>query len=316
MATTKFRAVIVGGGVSGLTLTSALEKSKVEYVLLEDREDFAPSVGASIALAANGARILDQLGCYQTIEGHAIPLTNIQTWMDGRMLRDSDELLFNHKRLGYPVFFVDRHLLLRKLYDNIEDKSRLLLDKRVSGIGHNQEAATVRIIVRQEMFRHTEVNQPGLRDVEENAMLSEYKCMARLLVRLRKDGQGTPSSNIPKFTDEDAVALAQRSSSVLLSGKVKFADLRENRLPYKLVLLEEGMFRHWIWGRLICIGDSIHKWTPNIGQGVNDAIESAACVANALGRLASLHETASKKEVERGLGSVLNDEKRGATSTF
>jgi hypothetical protein len=65
--------------------------------------------------------------------------------------------------------------------------------------------------------------------------------------------------NIPKFSDDDAVALADRSSSVQMNDKVKFADIWKNRLAYKLVPLEEGLFRHWTWGRIVCMGDSIHK---------------------------------------------------------
>lgn len=43
------------------------------------------------------------------------------------------------------------------------------------------------------------------------------------------------SPNIPRFSDDDAVALAQRSLSVRMNDKVKFADLWENRLAYRLV---------------------------------------------------------------------------------
>jgi flavin-dependent dehydrogenase len=42
----------------------------------------------------------------------------------------------------------------------------------------------------------------------------------------------------------------------------------------------------WTWGRIICIGDSVHKVTPNIGQGGNMSMESAAGLANTIKRLA------------------------------
>lgn len=65
--------------------------------------------------------------------------------------------------------------------------------------------------------------------------------------------------NIPKFSEKDAEALAQRALSIQMNEKVKFADLWENRLAAKLAPLEEAVVRHWTWGRLVCIGDSIHK---------------------------------------------------------
>jgi hypothetical protein len=66
-------------------------------------------------------------------------------------------------------------------------------------------------------------------------------------------------SNLPRFSDDDSVALAQRSMPVQMNDKITFGDIWENRLAYKLVPLEEALFRHWTWGRLVCIGDSIHK---------------------------------------------------------
>ena len=183
MASTTFRVIIVGGGVAGLTLANALEQARVDYVLLESRDEFAPLVGASIALAANGNRILDQLGCYKEIEDHTKPLVHSRAWKDGKMLRETDQPVLNHQRLGYPIMFCDRHHLLATLYNNIKDKNALLLGKRVSRIDHSQKTATVQCkdgstyigdivvgadgvhsIVRHEMFRHMEVNEPGLLD--------------------------------------------------------------------------------------------------------------------------------------------------------
>lgn len=46
--------------------------------------------------------------------------------------------------------------------------------------------------------------------------------------------------------------------------------------------LEEVYYSHWTWGRFVCLGDSVHKMTPNMGSGGNSAIESAAALANAL----------------------------------
>ena len=65
--------------------------------------------------------------------------------------------------------------------------------------------------------------------------------------------------NIPRFSDVDTAALAQRASSVQMNDRVKFADLWDNRMAVTLAPLEEALFRHWTWGRLVCLGDSVHK---------------------------------------------------------
>jgi FAD dependent monooxygenase len=70
-----FRVIIVGGSVSGQTLALALEMANIDYILLEKYDTFAPEVGASIGMFANGMRILDQLGVVDEIESKAEPQT-------------------------------------------------------------------------------------------------------------------------------------------------------------------------------------------------------------------------------------------------
>ena len=140
--------------------------------------------------------------------------------------------------------------------------------------------------------------------------------------------------NMPRFSDEDSMALAKRAMSAEMNDKVTFADLWANRLAYKLVPLEEGLFKYWTWGRVVCIGDSVHKvcsswqvfestskltrhqWTPNIGQGGNNAIESAALLANKLHRLARQTSHPSSKDVAEALQIFHKRRLPRAESTF
>ena len=69
----KFKVIIVGGSIAGLTLAHCLDRAGIDYVVLEKHEDVAPELGASIGIMANGARILDQLGLYNEIESYIEP---------------------------------------------------------------------------------------------------------------------------------------------------------------------------------------------------------------------------------------------------
>jgi FAD dependent monooxygenase len=62
-----FKAIIVGGSVAGLTLAHMFEKAGINYTLLEARDTISPQLGASIVIMPNGARILDQLGVFETM---------------------------------------------------------------------------------------------------------------------------------------------------------------------------------------------------------------------------------------------------------
>lgn len=65
------KVLIAGGGVSGLTLALSLEKHGINYLLLEAYPELAPRRGGGIAVMPNGARILDQMGCYEDLRRRA-----------------------------------------------------------------------------------------------------------------------------------------------------------------------------------------------------------------------------------------------------
>lgn len=85
---TDFRVIIAGGGLAGLTLANALQHAGIDYLLLESRSIIAPQVGASIGLAPNGSRILDQLSCYEEIERLTEPIESM-----GNHTANGDDLL-------------------------------------------------------------------------------------------------------------------------------------------------------------------------------------------------------------------------------
>jgi 2-polyprenyl-6-methoxyphenol hydroxylase-like FAD-dependent oxidoreductase len=89
-----FKVIIVGGSVSGLTLANMLEKLNIDYVVLESYKTIAPQVGASIGLQANGLRILDQLGCADTL------VDLVDTPLHSQILRDSKRLSNSRAGLG------------------------------------------------------------------------------------------------------------------------------------------------------------------------------------------------------------------------
>ena len=95
--------------------------------------------------------------------------------------------------------------------------------------------------------------------------------------------------NIPRYTEADAADFVARHGDLIVvpgpNGST-LADLWQTTVSSRLVAIEEAKFKLWHWGRIGCIGDSIHKSTPNLGVGGNSAIESAAAVANGIKHLA------------------------------
>ena len=68
--------------------------------------------------------------------------------------------------------------------------------------------------------------------------------------------------NIPRYTDEDARIFAEsKLEKVLISdtAQVKVGDLWPTMEMCALVAIEEGDLKVWTSGRIVCIGDSVHK---------------------------------------------------------
>jgi hypothetical protein len=93
------------------------------------------------------------------------------------------------------------------------------------------------------------------------------------------------AEDYPQYTKEDAERLALANAGQPCNEVVTLGDLWERRVSYALVPLEEGLFDKWSWGRIATVGDNTHKMTPNYGQGGNNAVESAAALANQLKKL-------------------------------
>ncbi|KYK60561.1 cytochrome P450 monooxygenase [Drechmeria coniospora] len=100
-----------------------------------------------------------------------------------------------------------------------------------------------------------------------------------VIVRLEKNDVG---SDRPRYDDMHARKICDSLQREKVDADLTFGDVWVNCDIFKMTPLEEGLYERWHFGRLFCIGDAVHKLTPNLGQGANLAIEDAAALANAL----------------------------------
>lgn len=92
MATHKrFKVVIAGGSIAGLTLANMLQANDIDFILLEAYPAIAPQVGASIGLLPHGNRILDQLGVLEEITKLAPPVNHYH------FRNDKGQILAEHR---------------------------------------------------------------------------------------------------------------------------------------------------------------------------------------------------------------------------
>jgi 2-polyprenyl-6-methoxyphenol hydroxylase-like FAD-dependent oxidoreductase len=62
-ASLSFRAIIVGGGPSGLALAHCLHAAKIDYVVLERRKEIVEFSGAGLGCEFSGCYFLTSLRC-------------------------------------------------------------------------------------------------------------------------------------------------------------------------------------------------------------------------------------------------------------
>ncbi|THW08584.1 FAD/NAD(P)-binding domain-containing protein [Aureobasidium pullulans] len=196
--TTPLKVVVVGGGIAGLTLANALEQASIDYVLLERRQEIAPQVGASIGIMSNGCRIMDQLGCRDALYACVEPIQWIYDRDSaGKLLTKPNGVSqLMQSRSGYGFAFSDRQDILQVLYDNLKDKSKVLVGKKLSLVRQQSNGVTVvcedgssytgdilagadgvNSKARSEMWRLADEQDPELVKADKNSLECSYQCL-------------------------------------------------------------------------------------------------------------------------------------------
>ncbi|KAJ5686680.1 hypothetical protein N7536_009299 [Penicillium majusculum] len=212
-----FKVVIVGGSIAGLSLALMLERNGIDFVILEAYGSIAPQVGASFGALPNGLRILDQLGCYESVLKMAEHPVDTLHFHDsqGQPLWAFDNVkarsIGSH---GYPILFLDRRMLVEVLYENIQDKSKVITSQRVQSIEDGTSSVTVTTTsgetytgsivvgadgihskVRQEMWKAAEKIDPTWIDpTEESALPATYACIFGISKGVKGVEKGTLTS--------------------------------------------------------------------------------------------------------------------------
>jgi 2-polyprenyl-6-methoxyphenol hydroxylase-like FAD-dependent oxidoreductase len=228
-------------------------------------------------------------------------------------------------RHNYPATFLERELVLRFLYENLKDKSKIRLGQRISNVDHNSKEVIVLCqngtaisgdilvgcdgvysTIREALWEVAGIQDPTAFDVKDKTLLmAEYQCLFGISGATDgiKDGEGHVNysegvstaffkgkdkvfwfiyrkldkvytvPNIPRYTKHDAEVYAASFQDLAICDDLKFRSVWENRQTFTLVATEQAQMKRWSWGRIACVGDSVHKMTPNMGAGGNTAME-------------------------------------------
>jgi 2-polyprenyl-6-methoxyphenol hydroxylase-like FAD-dependent oxidoreductase len=101
-----------------------------------------------------------------------------------------------------------------------------------------------------------------------------------------------------RFTEADMERYAQKVADLPVSQSLLFGELWRRKTRAHIVSLEEGVLKHWHFGRLALLGDAAHKVTPNAGFGGSTAMESAVTLTNHLKKALDAHPSKKPSDVE------------------
>ena len=308
------KALIVGGGIGGLTAAYALLRSGWEVAVFE-RVPAYREVGAGLTLWTNAINALKHLDLADEVvaAGGRMRVGEVRT-SDGRVLsRTHSE--DHERRLGAPTICIHRSELLVILASHTPSADLTL---GAACVGFTQEADGVTLALSDGRQEHGDVliGADGLRSVVREQLLGAIspRFAGYLAWRGVTDFQ---SDSLPVGYSSETWGRGLRFGIVPLGrGRVYWyatenaasdtsapPDLKARLLgrfatwhdPIRAILeatdesaiLQNGIYDLdpqpvWGVGRVTLLGDAIHPTTPNLGQGACQAIEDAVVLAQCL----------------------------------
>ncbi|KAI1758608.1 putative dehydrogenase [Hypoxylon sp. FL1150] len=116
----------------------------------------------------------------------------------------------------------------------------------------------------------------------------------------------TPTTARRRFTRQDLEEEVKKLSDVHLFPTVKFKDIWSTCDPENdaaLVHIEEGFVEKWHHGRIVLLGDAVHKMTPVNGNGLNTGLQSAAVLVNQLHGILSSGSDFTNEALEKAFST-------------
>jgi 2-polyprenyl-6-methoxyphenol hydroxylase-like FAD-dependent oxidoreductase len=324
------RAIVVGGGIGGLSAAIALRQAGLAVAVYE-RAGEVREVGAGLILWPNAMQALALLGLDAAVRAASRPAGGaaIRSWR-GDPLLDAIPRDLMHRQFGEPAAAIHRAELLEILVRAF-GAADLHLGADATGYTQEGEKVTagfadgrtatgdlligsdgIRSTIRQHLLPGARLRHSGYtawRAVLPFALDSDHWWES--FGRGERFGAGAlrdtrvywyATANLPAGTPDDPFGRKQElierfrgwhdPIGALIAATEEEAILRND-------LYDHDPLPRWSDGRVTLLGDAAHATTPNLGQGACMAIEDAVVLARCLRQSSDLPAALRAYEARR-----------------
>jgi 2-polyprenyl-6-methoxyphenol hydroxylase-like FAD-dependent oxidoreductase len=329
-------ALVVGGGIGGLTAAVALRQAGWRVTVLERAARFG-EIGAGITLLSNGLRCLDAIGLGDAVRGSGLPMLAIgMRSAKGRWLSrfDGDGAALE-ARMGTVTLNIHRAELHKILRDALPEEA-LVAGVTTTGIDGGADGGPAEV-----RFRHGDQEAllradlvVGADGVHSWVRAQRWPDAPAAVYSGSTNWRGITTSSPGAVTEMSLswgrgtefgvmplvdgrtywygaanAAEAQRYPDELAELRRRFGTWHE---PIPAVLEQtrpEAVLRHDIYwlpkldrycrGSVVLLGDAAHAMTPNLGQGGGQALEDAIVLAAAVGSTGDVAAALARYDRER-----------------
>lgn len=317
------RAIIVGGGIGGLSAALALQRAGLDVTVFERIPELR-EVGAGLSIWANAIKVLRQLGVADTIMAAGTEMHDYQfrSWRGDTLIQVSvDDLT---KRVGAPSIVARRADLQMALYRAL-GHGVVQLGADCVGFEQDERGVTAHFADGRQERGTFLIGADGIKSVtrvrqfgETKLRYSGYKCW-RSITEFKDPsfpagswwlywGRGARFGlshvdpghvywyamvNAPEGSPDEPVGRKQRvlerfrgwqhPVEAVIDATAEPTILRND-------LHDLPPLERWGNGRVTLLGDAAHPTTPNMGQGACQAIEDSVTLAKCLARTAGLSD--------------------------
>jgi 2-polyprenyl-6-methoxyphenol hydroxylase-like FAD-dependent oxidoreductase len=311
------RAVIIGGGLGGLTAALALRRIGMEVVVFERAPSLdAIQLGAGLHLWSNALLALQHVGVAEAVAavGTEMSAQRYLSWR-GRPLGALDVAALSAE-LGAPTVGLSRPAIHKVLVDAL-DGENLRLGAELTGFELGRRNVTARFADGSEEQGDVLVGADGINSVVRRQLhgfappryggytawralcdfdhprvpvgeMWIYWGLGARILHYHVSGQRLYWLAMAKAPEGEPDPPAGRKAGVLAryrgwpSPVEAMIEATDEAAIIWSDVVDRDPVRHWGAGRVTLLGDAAHPMSPNLAQGAGQAIEDAVALAHAL----------------------------------